>query len=243
VLRLEELVEIVELKAHDIPVDSRGSWCREGKSGSEYLFAGDWSRFLPRLVLRSFFLGFLGGVLWIIATDALSEVSDGFAQTAADLGQLRWAENNQSDHKDYDQFLQSDSKHYSSLCEKLRMKSPSFPNTSIGNLGETETRPPIKHPGMTPLGKFSVEALQSRDGVDFARPLSSPSVTETKASLQAIRTQFKNCERGKVKHHGSSDRDANDEGQPYTAENIPFGFGERFRALPTLRPSASVLIR
>lgn len=136
--------------------------------------------------------------------------------------------------------MQSDSKHYSSLCEKLRMKSPSFPNTSIGNLGETETRPPIKHPGMTPLGKFSAEALQSRDGVDFARPLSSPSVTETKASLRAIRTQFKNCERGKVKHHGSSDRDANDEGQPYTAENIPLRIR---RAIPCSANVASFCFR
>jgi hypothetical protein len=47
-----------------------------------------------RPVLRNFFLGFLGGVLGIIATNALPEVSDGFAQTAADLGQLRRAENN-----------------------------------------------------------------------------------------------------------------------------------------------------
>jgi hypothetical protein len=48
---------------------------------------------LPRQVL-SFFLGFLGGVLWIIVTDAFFKVSDGFAETAADLGQLRGAENN-----------------------------------------------------------------------------------------------------------------------------------------------------
>jgi hypothetical protein len=72
------------------------------------------ARFLPRQVLRSFFVGFLGGILWIIATDTLSEVTDGFAQTAADLGQLRWAENKQHDHKDNDQFLHSESKHYSS---------------------------------------------------------------------------------------------------------------------------------
>jgi hypothetical protein len=38
-------------------------------------------------------LKFLSGIFWIIATDAPSEVTDSFAQTAADLGQLRWAEN------------------------------------------------------------------------------------------------------------------------------------------------------
>jgi hypothetical protein len=65
--------------------------------------AGDWCRFLPRQVLRNFFLALSGGtILWIIATDTLSEVADGFTQTAADLGQLRWAENKQRDHKDYD---------------------------------------------------------------------------------------------------------------------------------------------
>jgi hypothetical protein len=71
-----------------------------------------------------YFLNFLVTVFWIIATDALSEVSDGFGRTAADLGNF--------DGPDYHQFLQSESKHYSSEVVRSTAK-----NTALSPLYET----------------------------------------------------------------------------------------------------------
>jgi hypothetical protein len=61
-------------------------------NGSGYFSLAIGPAFYRGKSLVSFWVS--GGVLWIIVTDAFFKVSDGFAETAADLGQLRWAENN-----------------------------------------------------------------------------------------------------------------------------------------------------
>jgi hypothetical protein len=56
----------------------------------------------------------LSGLARLIAIDASLEVADRFAETTADLRQLRRPENEQRDYENYGKFLHADSKHFTS---------------------------------------------------------------------------------------------------------------------------------